>query len=125
MDSSNYLQTEFNFVLPKGFVDAEGKSHRHGSMRLSTAKDEICVAKNPLVRQDPIYAVFIILSRVITRLGDIQTITPELLENLFARDLAYLREFYNRINQTENASIDVKCPQCSNNFNVEFVLSGE
>ena len=35
------LQTEFEFVLPKGYVDSEGRAHRRGTMRLATAIDEI------------------------------------------------------------------------------------
>ena len=35
------LQTEFEFVLPKGFVDEQGNVHRVGTMRLATALDEI------------------------------------------------------------------------------------
>src|SRR5262249_47677686 len=35
------LQTEFNFTLPKGYVDSKGVLHREGRMRLATALDEI------------------------------------------------------------------------------------
>ena len=35
------LQTEFEFTLPKGYVDKDGKVHRKGLIRLATAKDEI------------------------------------------------------------------------------------
>lgn len=34
------LQTEFDFVLPKGFVDDNGTVQREGSMRMATALDE-------------------------------------------------------------------------------------
>ena len=35
------LRTEFEFVLPKGFVDADGRLHRRGRMRLATGRDEL------------------------------------------------------------------------------------
>ena len=35
------LQTEFEFTLPKGYVDKNGDLHRQGVMRLANAKDEI------------------------------------------------------------------------------------
>ena len=117
--------TEFNFILPKGLVDAEGKVHRQGVMRLATAKDELCVQKDRRIQQEPNYKVFVMLSRVIVSLGELTLLNPELLENLFIHDLAYLREFYNRINQQGNADIPVTCPQCGNNFKQELVLSGE
>ena len=40
------LATEFEFTLPRGFVDEEGTVHRHGVMRLATAKDEMTVQKD-------------------------------------------------------------------------------
>ena len=125
MGSENTICTEFNFILPRGLVDARGDVHRQGVMRLATAKDEIYVQKDSRVQQDSAYGVLVMLSRVITRLGSISSITPELLEELFTRDLAYLREFYNRINQQGNAYLPVQCPQCSSQFNVELSLSGE
>ncbi|MFB2835624.1 phage tail assembly protein [Floridanema evergladense] len=117
--------TKFKFVLPKGLVDNQGKIHRQGVMRLATAKDEISVQKDPLVRENPAYGFLVMLSRTITNLGELSKITPELLEELFTLDLAYLREFYNRINQQESASILVQCPQCNSQFNMELTLSGE
>ncbi|MEO0967725.1 MAG: phage tail assembly protein [Cyanobacteria bacterium J06639_18] len=119
------LQTTFNFVLPKGLVDIDGKVHRQGVMRLATAKDELSLQKDHRIRQEPVYGVLIMLSRVIVSLGELSSVTPENLENLFTRDLAYLREFYNRINQQGNAEIPVQCPQCGHNFREELVLSGE
>ena len=63
------LQTEFNFSLPMGYVDAEGNLHREGTMRLATAFDEIAPLKDPRVQSNPGYLLVILLSRVVTRLG--------------------------------------------------------
>lgn len=117
--------TEFDFVLPRGFVDQRGVVHRQGLMRLSTARDELTVQKHRQVKMDPAYAALVMLAQVITRLGDLATVTPEMLEGLFSRDLAYLREFYNRINQQGDASLPVQCPDCNCQFNVELTLAGE
>jgi hypothetical protein len=125
MNNQNLLQTEFNFILPKGLIDSSGKMHRQGAMRLTTAKDEICVQKDNRVQKEPVYKVLVLLSLVIIHLGELSSVTPEILENLFSRDLAYLREFYNRINQHGNADIPVQCPRCSSNFSVELSLAGE
>jgi hypothetical protein len=119
------MNTEFNFILPRGLVDAQGNLHSQGVMRLATAKDEIAVQKDRRVQIEPAYGVLVMLSQVITRLGSLSSITPELLENLFTFDLSYLREFYNRINQEGTAYIPVECPQCSSQFSVELSLSGE
>lgn len=125
MSQKNPLQTEFNFSLPKGLIDDSGKVHSQGFMRLATAKDEISVQKDRRVQDNPAYGFLVMLSLVITSLGDLSVVTPEKLENLFTYDLAYLKEFYNRINQQGSASIPVKCPRCNEKFNLEFELSGE
>jgi hypothetical protein len=96
------LQVEFEFTLPKGYLDADGNLHRKGVMRLSRAMDEIVPLRDPRVKSNPAYATVIILSRVITKLGALDEITPGVIENLFACDLSYLQQFYRQINELEN-----------------------
>ena len=93
------LQTEFPFNLPRGYVDSEGNLHREGVMRLATAYDEIAPMKDPRVQSNPGYLVIILLSRVITRLGSLQQINPKVIESLFSADLAFLQDFYRRVNE--------------------------
>ena len=71
------MKTEFEFALPKGFVDADGTVHRDGVMRLATARDEIEPLRDPGVRQNDAYLAVLLLSRVVTRLGTITTVTPD------------------------------------------------
>jgi hypothetical protein len=96
------FQTEFEFTLPKGYLDSDGNLHRKGVMRLSTAIDEIAPLRDPRVKSNPAYATIIILSRVITRLGALSEISPMVVENFFARDLSYLQDFYRSINGLES-----------------------
>nr|MDJ0632293.1 phage tail assembly protein [Xenococcaceae cyanobacterium MO_188.B29] len=70
------LQTEFEFTLPKGYLDEEGNLHRKGIMRLSRARDEIAPLKDPRVKSNPAYATMIILARVIVKLGALEIINP-------------------------------------------------
>jgi len=97
------IQTEFEFTLPKGYVDGDGNLHRKGVMRLSRAIDEITPMRDPRVKSNPAYATVIILSRVITRLGGLEEISTLVIENLFASDLSYLQKFYRQINELEDA----------------------
>ncbi|NJR37872.1 MAG: phage tail assembly protein [Leptolyngbyaceae cyanobacterium CSU_1_4] len=122
---SNLAITQFNFQLPRGLVDEQGNRHQQGTMRLATARDEIFLQKNRQGQENSAYGSLVMLARVITRLGDRTDITPELLENLFTLDLAFLREFYNRINQEGDATIPVSCPACKQQFTQELTLSGE
>src|SRR5215212_9777760 len=91
------LQTEFDFALPKGYVDAQGVLHRGGKMRLATAMDEIVPLRDPRVRNNQAYLTVAILTRVITHLGDLIEVNTNVVENLFTVDLAYLQDFYRRI----------------------------
>lgn len=125
MPRKETLCTEFNFTLPRGLTDTQNRVHRHGVMRLATAKDEIWTQKEPKVQQNSAYGVLIMLSRVITRLGSLSFASPDLLEGLTVNDLAYLREFYNRVNQQGNTHIPTQCPHCNNNFSMELQLAGE
>ena len=92
------IQTEFEFTLPKGYLDEEGNIHRQGIMRLSRARDEIAPLKDPRVKNNPGYATIIILARVIVRLGALEIINPSTVEDFFAEDLNYLQHFYRHIN---------------------------
>ena len=113
------FQTEFEFSLPRGFVDKDGRVHREGAMRLATAADEILPLKDPRVQGNPAYLVVILLSRVVVRLGELEVVDPKVIEELFAADLAYLQEFYNRINGSGRTELAVTCPHCGRGFEVE------
>ena len=117
--------TEFSFNLPHGLPTPNNTVYHQGMMRLATARDEITVQNDLRVKQNPAYAVLIYLSLVITKLGDLSSVTPQLLENLSVLDLAYLREFYNRINQHKQAHISLQCPHCQQQLAVELALAGE
>lgn len=119
------LQTEFEFKLPLGYTDSEGNLHSEGVMRLSTAYDEIAPMKDPRVQANPGYLVIILLSRVITRLGDLEHINPKIIEGLYSADMAYLQDFYNRINRNGHNRLEVTCPHCEEKYEVELSNLGE
>jgi hypothetical protein len=112
------FKTEFEFTLPRGYVDKDGKVHRKGVMRLATAKDEILPLQDYRVQNNRAYLVIILLSRVITKLGELNAINPGVIEELFSTDLAYLQDFYRRINEEGTAMVKAKCPECGHAFEV-------
>jgi hypothetical protein len=106
------VQTEFEFVLPKGYIDEDGTIHRVGVMQMATAMDEIMPLRDPRVRDNEAYLVIVLLARVITRLGDLEKVTPRIVENMFAADIAYLQDFYQQINELDDRAILTLCPNC-------------
>ena len=110
------LITEFEFTLPKGYVDEHGEVHKQGVMRLATAADEILPLRDPRVVSNPGYLTIILLSRVITQLGSLQHIRPNTIEKLFSADLAYLQNMYQTINSLEDLTETCVCPECGKKF---------
>jgi hypothetical protein len=114
------MQTEVSFTLPKGYVDAGGAVHRDGIMRLATARDEIEPLRDPEVRQNEAYLTVLLLSRVVTRVGGVQDVTPEVIEGLYAADFDHLQRLYERLNTDGEAVGSVTCPSCSHAFEVDL-----
>jgi hypothetical protein len=124
------LRTQYAFTLPRGYVDASGAVHREGVMRLATARDELEPLRDPAVRENEAYLTVLLLARVILRIGDQTTITPELVEGLYAADFDHLQRLYERINSDSEAVGQVDCPSCGAAFEVDLsqiedVASGE
>jgi len=113
------LQTEYEFCLPKGYVDSEGTVHRQGVMRLATAMDEITPIRDARVKSNEAYLTVIILSRVVTKLGTLTEVNTGVIERMFTADLTYLQEFYRAINEGGGSLGQVACPSCKTEFEVE------
>lgn len=116
--------SEFPFELPLGYEDSDGEVHKEGRMRLATAKDEIAPLKDHRVQANPGYLIVILLSRVITGLGELRQVTPKVIEGLYAGDLAFLQDFYQRLNHNGHGRVAVACPECETQFEVEVGRPG-
>ncbi|MCA1842780.1 MAG: hypothetical protein LC792_06225 [Actinobacteria bacterium] len=92
------LATEYEFTLPKGYLDGDGNLHRTGVMRLATARDEIEPLRDPRVAQNDAYLTVAILARVVTELGTLAEVSTRTIEGLFAADMAYLQDLYGIVN---------------------------
>ncbi len=116
------MRTEVPFTLPHGYADAAGKVHREGVMRLATARDEIEPLRDASVRANGAYLSVLLLSRTITRLGDLQRehVTPDLIQDLYAVDFDHLQRLYERVNSSEEVVGTVTCPTCASDFEVDL-----
>ena len=101
------VRTEFEFVLPRGYLDESGTLHKRGIMRLATARDELQPLRDPTITgpDDPRLTI-LVLVRVVKSLGSLTLVTPHEIEGLFAADLAYLQDFYGVINFGSEEDID-------------------
>ncbi len=119
------FQTEYEFELPRGYVDENGNLHKKGVMRLATAADEILPMRDQRVQQNPGYLSIILLARVLVKLGDLKAVDTRVIEKLFTADLAFLQNFYRQVNEMDNLRIRTACPKCQHEFEVEMDFLGE
>ena len=122
--TSEALRTEYPFVLPRGYVDEEGRVHREGVMRLATGRDELMPQTDPRVRQNSAYLSILLLERTVTSLGTLPSVDTFVVENLFASDLAFLQDLYRRINSEGRTEAAVSCPSCGHDFAVDLAGDG-
>lgn len=114
------LATEFDFELPRGFVDGDGTVHRRGTMRLATARDELLPLYDARVQENSAFMTVVLLARVVTRLGTLTDIHSGIIENMFASDVAFLQDLYRRVNQEGHTRAAVACPACGHDFAIDI-----
>lgn len=112
-------ETVFRFNLPHGYIDAEGRIHKEGIMRLATALDEIESVSHPRVEANEAYLPVILICRVVMQLGALSEVTPQVVEGLFAADLAYLEDLYLRLNSHDSVIVGAMCPHCDHQFQLQ------
>jgi hypothetical protein len=113
------VHTDYEFTLPQGYVDQAGEIHRQGTMRLATAEDEIEAVAHPHVQANEAYLPVVLLSRVITRLGSLTEITPQVVQGFYAADMAYLEDLYLRLNSYEDVLVKAVCPHCKHELHLK------
>ena len=76
-------------------------------MRLATARDELEPLSDPSISgpDDP-HLTTLVLSRVIVSLGTMTTVSTDVIESLYATDLAYLQDFYAVINFGDEENVE-------------------
>lgn len=120
MATAMMLQTEFAFTLPCGYIDDRGNRRQEGTMRLATARDEVEPLGDPRVQANQAYVSILLLSRVVTRLGDISPVSPAIIEGLFSADFSYLQDLYLRVNDHGANLVETQCPTCGARFALDL-----
>ena len=76
--------------------------------------------RDPAVRQNEAYLTVLLLSRVVTCIGDVTEVTPEIIEGLFAADFDHLQRLYERLNTNGESVGLITCPSCRHEFEVDL-----
>jgi len=117
--------TEVEFTLPHGYEAGDGNTYRHGRMRMATALDEVESVAHPRVQANEAYLPIVLLSRVITQLGSLTAIATQMMERLFAADIAYLEDLYIQLNSYDGVVVHTRCPHCNSEFSLRIIPSPE
>ena len=85
------------FTLPEGYRDSDGILHQRGVMRRATIQDELLPLKDHRVQPTAQQLLIYKLSQNVVQLGTLPEITPQVIADLSAADLDYLRDMHERI----------------------------
>jgi hypothetical protein len=72
------------------------------------------------VRHNEAYLAVLLLSRVVTRIGQVTEVTPQIVEGLYAADFDHLQQLYERLNTNGDAVGIIACPHCEEEFEVDL-----
>ena len=81
------MKTEYEFILPRGYVDANGDVHREGVMRLANAKMKSCLLTICVFKEQSLLDHRI--AQQSHHLGTVEVNTG-VIENMFASDSVFL-----------------------------------
>ena len=107
----------YEFELPIGVYDDEGRLHRHGTLRKMTGRDEAILA-DPQNQRNGGKLVTELLSSCIVSLGELKSTGAGLVSEMYSADRNYLllrlrgATFGNQLQAT------YKCPSCGHSHEV-------
>ena len=108
------IRTEFNFVLPRGYIDENGNETKiRGVMRLVKVKDQMDINRDMRVKESSSYFYVVLLSKVISKLSSEKMITTKVIEDLSTENFTFLVDFLNEINHKVLSGFPVKCSNCN------------
>ena len=106
--------------LPGGFVDGAGLLHREFELAALTGQDEELLARAP--RKESAYLVTTVLSRCVSRLGNIHPLNEALTRQLLVADRQYLLLKLRQMTFGDRVHADLFCPwpDCGKRVSIDF-----
>ncbi|MCA9070336.1 MAG: hypothetical protein KDA84_15495 [Planctomycetaceae bacterium] len=100
------IQSEYEFTLPRGYLDEDHQLHRQVTLRLATGRDDFQASQSPRVAANPRYKGIEMLSRVVLRIGAVEPVHAGVIRGLFAQDYYGLIEEFNRLNYGQQPTVN-------------------
>ena len=113
------MRTEFEFECHAATSTATAScTARHDAARDGPRRAAAALRRTG--SENAAFTTVVLLGRVITRLGTVPAVTAQVVENMFASDVAFLQDFYRRINAEGHTRAAVTCPSCSHRFTIDL-----
>jgi hypothetical protein len=110
----------FKGRLPGGFVDESGRLHREFELAALTGQDEELLAQAR--RRESASLVTKLISRCVSRLGDIQPVSDAIARQLLVGDRQYLLLKLRQMTFGDRVHADLFCPwpECGKRVSIDF-----
>jgi hypothetical protein len=102
---------EYEFELPIGVLDDEGRLHRHGTLRKMTGREEAILADQQNQRNGGKLVTELLASCVLT-LGEIKPLGAATVANMYSADRNYLLLKLRSATFGSQLQATYKCPSC-------------
>jgi hypothetical protein len=106
-------------------IKTEAGRRANGVMRLVTVKDLVLIETADSVKQNSGMFYVILLSKVITELGNETMLNRNTIEKLSPEDFAFLIDFLHEINHQVIKKLPITCEHCGHQFMGAFSQLGE
>lgn len=107
----------FDFELPIGVRDEEGRLHRSGALRKMNGRDEAILA-DPQNQRNGGKLVTELLASCVTRLGDLPSVGATVIADMYSADRNYLLLRLRSATFGSLLQATYKCPSCGHNNEV-------
>ena len=116
------MQMQCDWLLPAGYLDADGCLHRQVELDPLTGREEELLTGNAYPTAALVTGV---LSRCVKRIGSINEITPELVRELLVGDRQYLLLILRQLTFGDRVQASLPCPWpgCGKGVDIEFLIS--
>lgn len=108
---------EYEFDLPIGVQDDEGRLHRHGALRKMTGREEAILA-DPQNQRNGGKLVTELLASCVLTLGEIKPLGATVLSNMYSADRNYLLLKLRSVTFGSALQATYKCPSCGHSHEV-------
>ena len=120
------IRTSFRFTLPSGNgIMVEAGRKVTGTMRLIQVKDLVIIEEDKEVMKGNGLFFFVLLSKIITELGQERLVTRKTIEKLNPADFYFLIDFMHEINHQVIRRVPLTCPSCKQTYIGSFAQLGE